>query len=197
MLGAQQKKWLMEQMGKSDADFLFVVSSVNLTVPHAGGWKIDASNKDDAWTVFIDEREQLIDFWDRLGKPVLVLTGDLHNSMVIKVSERIWEFASAPHNSQNHWNTDEGNRPPSGDFEYNGRKVNIRWSTFYLNDIPRTELRYPTYCVVQVNNVFNSPLRRGQERWVAFPQPQVVLQYYDGFTGRLKYAETITANQGQ
>ena len=197
MLGKQQKTWLIEQMRKSKADFLFVVSSVNLTVPHAGGWKIDAGNKDDAWTVFLDERDQLIDFWDSLNRPVFVLTGDLHNSFVIKVSERVWEFASAPHNSQNHWNTDEGNRPPSGDFEYNGRKVNIRWSTFYLNDIPRSNLRYPVYCVVQVNNVFNNPLQPGTERWIAFPQPQVVFQYYDGLTGQLKYAEAVTTNQGR
>ena len=197
MLGKQQKQWLIDQMRQSNADFLFVVSSVNLTVPHAGGWKIDAANKDDAWTVFLDEREQLIDFWDTLGKPVFVLTGDLHNSFVIKVTDRVWEFASGPHNSQNHWNTDEGNRLPSGDFEYNGRKVNIRWSTFYLSDIPRSNLRYPSYCVVQVNNVFNNPQLPGRQRWVAFPQPQVIFQYYDGLTGRLKYAEAVTANQGR
>lgn len=191
MLGKQQKTWLIEGMRQSDADFFFVVSSVNFTVPHAGGWKIDASNKDDAWTVFLDEREQLIKFWDKLGKPVFVLTGDLHNSFAIKITDNVWEFASGPHNSQNHWNTDEGNRPPSGDFEYNGRKVNIRWSTFWLNDIPRKNLRYPYYCVVQVNNVFNNPRQPGEQRWVAFPKPQVIFQYYNGLTGELEYAEAI------
>jgi hypothetical protein len=71
--------------------------------------------------------------------------------------------------------------------------VNIRWSTFWLDDLPRESLRYPHYCVVQVNNVFNNPRREGEERWVAFPQPQVVFQYFDGRTGDLRYAEAIGA----
>ena len=35
----------------SDADFFFVVSSVNFMVPHIGGGgvKFDEANKDDAW----------------------------------------------------------------------------------------------------------------------------------------------------
>jgi hypothetical protein len=53
--------------------------------------------------------------------------------------------------------------------------------------------------VVQVNNVFNNPLKAFQpeqpdeERWVAFPRPQVVFRYYDGRTGRLKFAHSIRA----
>ena len=50
-------------------------------------------------------------------------------------------------------------------------------------------------CVVQVNNVFNNPLKAGQDRWVAFPRPQVIFQYYDGMTGELQYAEAITATK--
>ena len=193
MLGRQQKQWLLEGMRDSDAEFMFVVSSVNFMVPHVGGGKVRATNKDDAWTVFLDEREQLIQAWDALGKPVFVLTGDLHNSFAIKITDRVWEFASGPHNSNNHWYTDEGDRPASGPFQYGPRKCDIRWSTFFRNDIPRANLQYPTYCVVQVNNVFNNPKELGQERWVAFPRPQVVFQYYDGRTGELSYAEAIGA----
>ncbi|MDP6448265.1 MAG: alkaline phosphatase D family protein, partial [Pirellulaceae bacterium] len=65
LLGSAQKKWLLDGMRKSDADFLFVVSSVNFMVPHVGGGKVRADNKDDAWTVFLDEREQLIQAWDK------------------------------------------------------------------------------------------------------------------------------------
>lgn len=193
MLGAAQKDWLLTGMTQSDADFLFVVSSVNFTIPHVGGGKVRASNKDDAWTVFMDEREQLIDFWDTLGKPVFVLTGDLHNSFAIQITDRVWEFASGPHNSGNHIFTDEGNRPASGAFEYNGRTVDIKWSTYWLDDVSRLNLRGPHFCVVQINNVFNSPLQPGEERWVAFPKPQAVFQYYDGLTGELKYAHAISA----
>lgn len=44
-----------------------------------------------------------------------------------------------------------------------------------------------------MNNVLNNPLKLGQTRWVAFERPQVVLQYYNGRTGDLLYAEAITA----
>jgi alkaline phosphatase D len=195
MLGLQQRKWLLDGLAASDADFLFVVSSVNFMVPHVGGGAIRTTNKDDAWTVFLDERETLINAFDKLGKPVFVLTGDLHNSFAIKITDRVWEFASGPHNSNNHWYTDEGDRPASGPFQYGPRKCDIRWSTHYLNDIPREELQHPTYCVVQVNNVYNNPPKLGETRWVAYPRPQVVFQYYDGRTGDLSYAEAIPASR--
>ena len=49
----------------SKADFFFVVSSVNFMVPHVGSNAVGkgmVANKDDAWTVFLNEREQLIKF---------------------------------------------------------------------------------------------------------------------------------------
>lgn len=190
MIGPKQKAWLKEEMSKSDADFFFVVSSVNFTIPHVGPGPPD---KDEAWTVYMDEREELINFWDGLGKPVFVLTGDLHNSFAIKITDRVWEFASGPHNSSNHLLEHEAGRQPNGDFEYNGRKVNIRWSSFFLNDV--TIRSYPFFCVVQVNNVFNNPLKLGENRWVAYPQPHVIFKYYDGLNGELMYAEAIAASK--
>lgn len=200
MLGVSQKNWLKEEMQVSDADFLFIISSVNFMVPHLAGrnWidqkgrAIRPVNKDDAWTVFLEEREELIRFWDSLGKPVFILTGDLHNSFVIKVTDRIWEFASGPHNSLNHRASDEGNRPANGLFDSLGRQCDIRWSSYFLDDVPRKEAKQPFYCVVQVNNVFNNPTQVEVDRWVAFPHPQVIFQYYDGLTGELRYAETIS-----
>ena len=193
MLGRDQREWLLEGMKASQADFLFVVSSVNFMLPHVGGGMVRTVNKDDAWTVFYDEREKLINFWDKLKQPVFVLTGDLHNSFVCKITENVWEFASGPHNSRNHWFTDEGDRPANGRFQYGPRPIDIRWSTHFRNDIPRAELSQPTFCVVQLNNVYNNPLQASGTRWVAFPRPQVVFQYYDGRTGRLRYAESILA----
>ena len=52
MLGKEQREWLMERMKQSDAEFIFVVSTVNLMVPQVGGGKVRTVNKDDAWTVF-------------------------------------------------------------------------------------------------------------------------------------------------
>ncbi len=194
MLGHHQTEWLMDEMKKSDAEFFFVVSSVNFMIPHVGGGGVqfDVSNKDDAWTVFLDEREKLINFWDSLKRPVFVLTGDLHNSFAIKVTDRVWEFASGPHNSVNHRASDEGDRPVTGRYQYGPRPCEIRWSTTSLGDVPRTDRHVPSYCVVQVNNVHNNPLKVGGERWVAYPQPQVIFQYYNGFTGDLRYAEAIS-----
>jgi alkaline phosphatase D len=195
MLGAEQKKWLMDGMKNSGADFLFVVSSVNLMIPHVGGGAVRAKNKDDAWTAFLDEREHMIRFWDGLGKPVFVLTGDLHNSFAIKITDNVWEFASGPHNSQNHLAKDEGGRPANGVYDSFGRKCDIRWSSYFRDDVPREQGRQPFYCVVQVNNVFDNPLRPGETRWLAYPRPHVVMQYYDGFTGALRYAETVQAKR--
>jgi hypothetical protein len=195
MLGRLQKQWLKEGMKNSDADLFFVISSVNLMIPHIGGTASSQqiSDKDDAWTAFVDEREELIRFWDALGKPVFVLTGDLHNSFGIKVTDRVWEFASGPHNSINHPAGSEAGRPANGTFDSRGRKVDIRWSSYILDDTPRDLRGRPVYCVVQVNNVFNNPAEAGQERWVAFPHPQAVFQYHDGLTGELLYAESIVA----
>jgi len=193
MLGLEQRKWLMEGVANSEADFIFVVSSVNFMVPHVGGGKVRTSNKDDAWTVFYHEREMLIDHFDKLDQPVFVLTGDLHNSFVCSITDNVWEFAAGPRNSNNHFMTDEGDRPANGKFKYGPREVDIRWSTHFRPDIPRENLLHPTYCIVQLNNVYNNPLEVDGERWVAYPKPQVIFQYYDGKTGKLKYAEAVRA----
>jgi hypothetical protein len=199
IMGKEQKAWLKEQMMESDADFFFILSSVNFTIPHVGGTggstssQTSQTGRDDAWTIFIEERKEMIDFWDSLGRPVFVLTGDLHNSFAIKVTDNVWEFASGPHNSRNHPLGAEGGRPVNGMFDSRGRQVEIRWSTSILDDVPGGLRHYPSYCVVQVNNVFNNPIEEGKDRWVAFPRPQVIFQYYDGLTGDLLYAESILA----
>ena len=115
---------MMNLMKKKDADFYFLISSVNFMVPHVGGGghHFDAATKDDAWTVFLDEREKLINFWDKLNKRVFVLSGDLHNSYSVKITDNVWEFASGPHNSVNHRPEDEGNRPINGKFKYGPRE---------------------------------------------------------------------------
>jgi len=195
MLGAAQKDWLMRSMRESDAEFFFFISSVPFMIPHsgAGGFEVDAANKEEAWTGFFDEREQLIAFWEQLNKPVFVMTGDLHNSFAVKITDKIWEFCCGPHNSVNHVPAlDESNRPATGPFQFGPRACDIRWSSYILPDLPRLERLYPHFCVVQINNVFNMPQKLGGTRRVAYPHPQVVFQYYDGRTGELSYAESIS-----
>jgi len=198
MIGTAQRKWLMDAMRESDAEMFFLFSSVNLMIPHVGGTSgeggdgvADEANKDEAWTVFLEDRERMINFWDALGKPVFILTGDLHNSFAIKVTDRVWEFASGPHNSRNHQAAAEAGRPANGTFNSLGRECKIRWSTYFRDEVPPELNRQPVYTVVQVNNAFNNPLQEGKERWVKFPHPQIIFQNYDGFTGRLLYAESI------
>ena len=137
------------------------------------------------WTGFLEDRSE---------KQFFMMTGDLHNSFAINITPNVWEFASGPANSINHVpSADEANRPENGTFKYGPRECDIRWSTYVHADTPRLERQQPTYCVVQVNNVFNSPIQRGDERWVAYPHPQVIFKYYDAFTGELRYSESIVS----
>lgn len=198
MLGAKQREWLLRSMRESDADFFFVVSSVPFMIPHtgAGGVKADFANKEEAWTGFFHEREMLISEWEKLDKPVFVMTGDLHNSFAIRITDQIWEFCCGPHNSVNHVpKNDESDRPATGKFKFGPRECDIRWSSYILPDVPRLERLYPHFCVVKINNVFNMPRKLGGRRLVAYPHPQVVFQYYNGRTGELEYAEAISTRR--
>ncbi|MEM9364807.1 MAG: metallophosphoesterase family protein [Planctomycetota bacterium] len=196
MIGQTQREWLLQDMAESDADFAFIVSTVPMMIPHsgAGGFESDAANKEEAWTGFIDEREMLIDAWDEMDKRVFVMTGDLHNSFAIQVTDNVFEFCCGPHNSVNHVpKLDESDRPATGLFQFGPRECDILWSSYILSDLPRLERLYPHFCVVQVNNVFNQPQTlSGGDRWVAFPHPQVVFQYYSGWTGELAYAHSVS-----
>ena len=196
-LGKDQKAWLRDEMKRSSSDFFFVVSSVNFMIPHngAGGHEF-TEGKDEAWTSLIAEREELIEFFDALKKPVFILTADLHNSFAIKITDRVWEFSSGPLNSVNHVPlNDEGNRPATGIYQSGSRKCDIRWSSYILPDLERPQRMYPYYCVVQVNNVYNMPQQLGDKRWVAYPHPQVIFQYFEGRTGEFVYSEAISTER--
>jgi len=197
MIGKSQREWLLKSMKESDADFFFLTSSVPFMIPHSGAGGFEAAgNKEEAWTGFFHEREKLINEWDKLGKKVFVLTGDLHNSFAIKITDNVWEFCCGPHNSVNHVpKNDEMDRPATGIFDWGPRKCDIRWSSYILPDLPRLERLYPHFCIVKVNNVFNMPKKLGDKRLVAYPHPQVIFQYYDGRTGELAYAEAISLDR--
>ena len=45
MLGKEQREWLLDGVQNSDADFIFVVSSVNFMVPHVGGGAVRADQQ--------------------------------------------------------------------------------------------------------------------------------------------------------
>lgn len=191
MLGRRQREWLTAEMQRSGADFLFVVSSVSFTIAHDNNATKTNDSKDESWTSHAAERDQLLDFFDGLGKPVLLLTGDIHNSFAIKIGAKVWEFLCGPHMSPSHRISDMEAVPLSGTHLSRRRPVTIRWGTGLLDDMPRAP--NPKYCVVQLNNAFNAPDSSGGPRWVAYRVPQAVVQFYDGLTGDLLYAEAITA----
>ncbi len=191
MLGESQKDWLLRRLKESDADVVFVLSSVSFVIPHLseGPNGID----DQSWTGYTRERGELLKAFESSGKTVILLTGDLHNAFSIQISKHIWEFSVGPIGSLNRatGQLDGTGVPSNGAYSSAGLDTTIRWSTHYVADTPRKNRRTPTYVIVQMNNVFNSPDTKGRPRWVAFEQPQVVVQFYNASTGRLLYAESV------
>jgi hypothetical protein len=190
ILGRAQKEWLKETMSSSGAQCFFLVSTVNFMIPHIADVGTQTAHED-SWTGYIHERDEMIDFFEQLGKQVFLLTGDLHNSFVVKVSDKVWEFASGPHNSGNANASSEGNRPPNGPFDSYGRDCFIRWSTWFDGGVDSRVHPKKIYCIVAVQNVFPNASEENERRVRAFAYPQVVFQYYDGFTGKLLYAESV------
>jgi hypothetical protein len=43
--------------------------------------------------------------------------------------------------------------------------------------------------------VFDNRLEAKTPRWVSYPHPQVIFQFFDGFSGDLLYAESILVNR--
>jgi hypothetical protein len=207
MLGATQKQWLIDGLKNSDADFIFVVSSVNLAVPHDNGaWYGKGSggaSKDDGWTAQLHERAQLLDIAQSLGKPVFFLTGDLHKSFVARVAPGVYDIASGPHTSSNHRIGDAGGAPPAGWYQSGERLVNILWaSNQYRNDSGGTSGQakgkgWPIYTVIRVNNAFSVPDGSGKDRVEAYPEPQVIFEFHDGYTGDLVFAHSVSTSEAK
>jgi phosphodiesterase/alkaline phosphatase D-like protein len=194
MLGARQFAWLKGALAQSTADFVFLLSSVPWSIPHFGSDPERGGETDESWTGYLAEREELMALFAKLARPVIIVTGDLHNAFSIQVSDNVWEVVASPMGSDNqHTLAAEGDRPPNGRFDSAGRPVEIRWSTFFQPETRRENRRQPVYAVFQLNNVFNNPDTGRQDRWIAYPRPQLVVRWHDAFTGRLLYAESILA----
>jgi len=205
MLGAAQKAWLERELKSSDAQFVFIVSSVNLAVPHDNGvWYgkgIASEQKDDGWTAQLTERAELLGLVQSLGKPVFFLTGDLHKSFVARIAPGVYDVATGPHTSAPHRLGDAGGSPPSGWYKSGDRLVNILWSsTQYRNDSPRQRrpgADWPIYTVVKVNNAYSVPDASGKDRWIAHPEPQVIFEFHDGYTGDLVFAHSVSTSEAR
>jgi hypothetical protein len=194
MLGKVQQKWLIDGVKKTDADFLFVISSVPWVMPHTGyhvGRSLDP--KGDSFVMFLKEREMLLELFDSLDKPVLILTGDVHNSFSIQITDNVWEFMCGPMNSAAHPIGTAGKPSFGGWYDSAGRRVKIKWVAGFPDNVHYTRLHATYYAIVQVNNIFNGPLPEGPGyQRIAYDSPQVVVRFHDGYTGRLVYAEGIS-----
>jgi len=207
MLGATQKKWLFDGLKNSDADFIFVISSVNLAVPHDNGaWYGHGSGgnaKDDGWTAQLHERAELLKIAESLHKPVFFMTGDLHKSFVARIAPGVYDVATGPHTSSNHRIGDAGGAPPSGWYKSGDRLVNILWaSNQYRNDSGGSSGKargkgWPIYSVVRINNAFNIPDTAGKDQWEAYPEPQVIFEFHDGYTGDLVFAHSVSTSEAK
>ena len=194
MLGPVQQKWLIEGVKNTDAQFVFIISSVPWVIPHTGyhvGRSLDP--KGDTFVMFLREREVLLDLFDSLDKPVLIFTGDVHNSFSIQITDNVWEFLCGPLNSSAHPIGTAGKPPFGGWYDSAGRKVKIKWVAGFPDNVHYTRLHSVYYGIVQVNNIFKSALPEGVGyQWIAYDSPQVVVHFYDGYTGKPVYAEGIS-----
>lgn len=194
MLGAVQHKWLIEGVKNTDAAFVFIISSVPWVIPHTGyhvGRSLDP--KGDSFVMFLKEREMLLDLFDSLDKPVVIFTGDVHNSFAVQITDNVWEFMCGPMNSAAHPIGTAGKPPFGGWYDSAGRKVKIKWVAGFPDNVHYTRLHGTYYAIVQVNNVFKSGRPEGPGyQWVAYDSPQVVVRFHDGYTGKLVYAEGIS-----
>lgn len=194
ILGPRQRKWLMDGLGVSNAEFLFVVSSVPWFLPHTsahvGG---SLRPKGDTFVGYLHERDLLADYFDKIEQPVLILTGDVHNSAAIQVTDNVWEMLCGPLNSTGHPLNTAGNPPRGGRFDSAGRIVKVKWAAGFPNNMHFSRIRNTVYGIVQVNNITRAGTPQGSGyQWFAFDEPQVVVRFHDGHNGRLLYAEGIS-----
>jgi hypothetical protein len=116
----------------------------------------------------------------------------------VQVTDNVWEFMAGPVNSSGHPAGTAGGTPFGGWFDSEGRRVRIKWMAGHPDDVHYSRLNATIYAIVQVNNCFKGPRPKGTGvRWVAYDAPQVVVQFYDGYTGKLLYAEGISTTDAK
>lgn len=196
ILGETQKRWFLEGVTSSDADFLFVISPDPWVIYHSGYHvrpEQGTGSKGDGFCGYVHEREQLIPVLDQLEKPVLIFTGDVHNSIAAQISDNVWEFLCGPMNSAGHPIGTAGLPPFGGWFDSEGRTVKIKWVAGFPDNVHFSRQRNTYYAVVQVNNIMKAARPEGVGyQYVSYDEPQVIVQFYDGYTGKLVYAEGIS-----
>ncbi len=196
ILGDTQRNWFLNTVENSPAEFIFVISPDPWVIYHSGYHvrpEQGTDSKGDGFCGYVHEREMLIPRLDKLEKPVLVFTGDVHNSFAVQITDNVWEFMCGPMNSSGHPIGTAGLPPLGGWFDSEGRTVKIKWTPGFPDNVHYSRNRNTYYAVVQVNNILlNAKPEGGGYQFISYDEPQVVVRFHDGYTGRLAYAEGIS-----
>lgn len=196
ILGDVQRKWFLDGVKRSTADFIFVISPDPWTIYHSayhvkpeGG----TGSKGDGFCGYVHEREILIPELDAIQKPVMIFTGDVHNSFSVQITDNVWEFMVGPMNSAGHPIGTAGLPPFGGWFDSEGRKVKIKWVAGFPDNVHYSRQRNTYYGIVNVNNIMKAAKPEGVGyQFVPYDEPQAIIQFYDGYTGKLAYAESVS-----
>jgi alkaline phosphatase D len=201
ILGEAQEQWLLDTVQETSAEFLFLISPDPWMVYHTAAHVstrpgADRDDKGDGFPSFLRQRERLLEALERVGKPVLIFSGDVHHAASLRISANVWEFLCGPLASTGHPLATLGNPPTGGAWESMGRSVDVRWLSGFPNDLPYQRIRNACYGIVQVNNAAEVGRPDGPGlRMAAFARPTVTVRWHDAYTGRLLYAETIAARR--
>ncbi|MCB1078375.1 MAG: alkaline phosphatase D family protein [Verrucomicrobiae bacterium] len=204
ILGESQMKWLLNGVSKTDAEFIIVVSPVPWTIwhnaSHVKGRAVSnaESDKEDGFIGTLAEREPLLEAFDRLKKPVVILSGDLHSGYGVQVTDNVWEFLISPIASDLHPLESGGNPPMGGWFDSNGRRVKIKWASAYpmayTEEFRAQGRRHGfVYGLVRVKNIFPTGVdKTGATLWKAYDTPSLQVEVRDAESDEVVYAETIS-----
>jgi len=198
LLGETQRRWLVDGTKNTDADLIFIVSSVGVVVPHSifhvrpeGGDR----SKGDGFPGFVHERELILKELDQIDKPIMFFTGDVHASVSAQITDNIWEFMVAPFNSKGHPIGTLGNMPFTGWYNAEGRWVRVKWVGSGPNNVHYSRSPRTFFAVVRVNNIFATPRPDGEGpgyQFIPYAYPQVIVTWHDGYTGVPAYSETVS-----
>ena len=195
ILGKTQREWFLKTANASPAEMIFVISGDPWVIYHSAFHVRGegTESKGDGYAGYIHEREILLNALDEIPKPVILLTGDVHHPFACQISDNVWEFLCSPVNSANHPLGTAGLPPLGGWFDSEGRMVKIKWCGGYPDNVHYLRQRHTTYTVIDINNIVRAGTPSGEGyQYLAYDEPQVVVRFHDGYTGKLLYAEGIS-----